>query len=149
MTSSRVKRPVPRGWKTHTDPLHCFSISYPPDYKRVVNPSDRVGLIRLQYRRLNAHLFIYASDERFDLQEFVKRAPTGVITPPAPVQVDGKTFYVYGPGGGGVCYADRYFFNLRGKTLSVDFAGPCVNSKTPTKEIKALKPLVLGSLRVF
>ena len=140
-------RSVPRGWKTYTDHLHCFSISYPPDYKRVVNPSDRVGLIRLQYRRLNAYLFIYASDERFDLQEFAKRS--GFITPPSPVEVGDETFYVYGPGGGGVCYADRYFFNLRGNTLSVDFAGPCVNSKTPTEEIKTLEPLVLGSLRVF
>ncbi len=147
MTSSGVKRPISRGWKTYTDPLHCFSISYPSDYKRVVNPSDRGGLIRLQYRGLNAYLFIYASDERFDLQELAKRS--GLTTPPSPVEVGDETFYVYGPGGGGVCYADRYFFNLRGKTLSVDFAGPCVNSKMPTKEIKALEPLVLGSLRVF
>ncbi|MBZ5545331.1 MAG: hypothetical protein LAO07_16890 [Acidobacteriia bacterium] len=82
------------------------------------------------------------------MHKLIQQAPTGMIDPPQPVQAGGKTFYYYGPGGG-VCYADRYFFNLRGKTLTVDFAGPCTNDKTPTEETKALEPVVLASLRVF
>ncbi len=161
--ASDAKLSVPRGWKTYTDPLHGFRISYPSDYKRASEslPEPRANLpcmeigfpcpgeIRFQHRRLDAHIFIYASDEPFNLQKLVKLAPTGIEDPPQPVQAGGKTFYYYGAGGGGVCYGDSYFFNLRGKTLLVLFDGPCIDEKTPTEEIKALEPVVLASLRVF
>ena len=147
--ASGAKLSAPRGWKTYTDPLHRFRISYPSDYERAVNPADPPGMIRVQHRRLDARIVIYASDEPFDLQEFVKQAPTGAENPPGPVQAGGKTFYYYGAGGGGVSYPDEYFFNLRGKTLTVVFDGPYINDKSPSKETKALEPVVLASLRVF
>jgi hypothetical protein len=140
---------VPRGWRTYTDRRHGFRISYPPTYKRIRKRSDAVGMIRLQHRSLDASIFIYASNMAFDLQKLIEQAPTGVEDTPQPQQVGGRTFYYYGPGGGGVCYPDSYFFNLRGKTLSVDFAGPCVDDKTPTAETKALEPLVLASVQVL
>ena len=50
-------------------------------------------MIRLQHRRLDARIYIYASDEPFDLQKLIKQAPTGMLDPPQPVQAGGKTFY--------------------------------------------------------
>ncbi len=143
-----TKQSVPRRWKTYTDTLHGFSISYPPDYYQSTKRPAFAGLITLQHRRLDAQIFIYV-DIPFDLQKFVKQAPTGYEDPPQPVQAGGKTFYYYGPGGGGVTYADHYFFNLRGKTLNITFDGPYIHDKTPSKETKALEPAVLASLRVF
>jgi hypothetical protein len=157
---------VPRGWKTYTDKLHRFRISYPPNYKlthigkpKMVQPRDGekyivrygpVGAVLLtRPTHSDAAIVIYVSGKPFDLQRFVRQAPTGVEQPPLRIRVGDKTFYYYGPGGGGVCYPDQYFYNLRGKTLYMDFEGPCVNDKTPDAATKALEPVMLASLRVM
>jgi hypothetical protein len=69
--------------------------------------------------------------------------------PPAPRQFGNQTFYYYGPGGGGVCYADQFFYNLRDKPLSISFGGPCVNDKTPTPETKKIEEQLLLTFRTF
>ena len=71
----------------------------------------------------------------------------GSESPPEPIKIGRYTFYYYGPGGGGVCYPDEYFFNLRGKTLNIDFDGPCRNDKTPTPEIKEIERRLLSCSR--
>ena len=80
----------------------------------------------ITFKRLDsdANIFVQFDEKPLDLQGFVATAPTGYETPPEPVHVGQYTFYFYGPGRGGVQYADRYFLNLRGKTLYVTFDGP-------------------------
>jgi hypothetical protein len=85
----------------------------------------------------------------FDLQSFVETAPTGIESPPEPVHIGRYTFYYYGPGGGGVQYADAYFFDLRGKTLTVTFDGPYDGDKTPSAETKKLEPEIMATFCTF
>jgi hypothetical protein len=98
---------------------------------------------------VEASIYITFEDKAFDLQSLVARAPTGYDSPPEPAPAGPNTFYYYGPGGGGVDYADQYFFDLKGKTLYISFSGPYVNDKTPSSETKALEPKLLASLRTF
>jgi hypothetical protein len=63
--------------------------------------------------------------------------------------MDGEVFYYYGPGGGGVCYPDQFFYDLRGKPLSISFAGPCVEDKTPTASTKEMEQKLLATFRTF
>jgi hypothetical protein len=135
------------GWRTYTDRAHGFCLLYPPIYKRVPHAAHR-GIVTLSSTDSGANIFISFEDKAFDLQRFVERAPTGYDAPPDPVKAGPNTFYYYGPGGGGVSYADQYFFDLKGKTLYVFFDGPYVNDKTPSAETKALEPELLSTLRV-
>jgi hypothetical protein len=133
----------PSGWRIYVDRLHGFCFSYPSTYAVVAKPwlekytNNKIALeyfreaakqgrlLRLQNRQeTSAFIIVFLEDEPFDLQRFVRGAPTGIETPPEPRQVGTQTFYYYGPGGGGVAYADQYFFNLKGKTLSIVFDGP-------------------------
>jgi hypothetical protein len=88
----------------------------------------------------------------FDLHSFIRGAPTGIESPPEPLQVNGETFYYYGPGGGGVSYPDQYFFNLKGKTLYISFDGPYAHEKGekgPSYETKQMEIQMLASFRTF
>ena len=88
----------------------------------------------------------------FDLHSFIRGAPTGIESPPEPLQVNGETFYYYGPGGGGVAYPDQYFFNLKGKTLYISFDGPYAHEKGekgPSYETKQMEIQMLASFRTF
>jgi hypothetical protein len=85
----------------------------------------------------------------FDLQSFVETAPTGIDSPPEPIHIGQYTFHYYGPGGGGVQYADAYFFNLRGKTLTITFDGPYDGDKTPSAETRKLEREILATFSTF
>jgi hypothetical protein len=137
------------GWKTYIDRKHGFCLLYPPIYKRVSNTIRQEDIVTLSRSDLEASIYIAFEDKAFNLQSFVERAPTGYDSPPDPVRAGPSTFYYYGPGGGGVSYADQYFFYLKGKTLYISFDGPYVNDKTPSPETKALEPKLLSSLRTF
>ncbi len=76
-------------------------------------------------------------------------APTGIDSPPKPIQIGENTFYYYGPGGGGVDYPDVYYFDLGGKILGIDFDGPYENEKTPTPATKQMEQRVLKSFQEF
>jgi hypothetical protein len=158
---------APKGWIVYIDRIHGFCFSYPPVY----TPSAKswfeykddpvysqtlrkaVGegrLLRLQHKKFeDASIWVWLQPTRFDLESFIKGAPTGSESPPEPMKIGDYTFYYYGPGGGGVCYADGYFFNLRGKTLTIDFDGPCRNDKTPTLETKEIERRLLATFRTF
>jgi hypothetical protein len=92
---------------------------------------------------------VCVSDQEFDLDILVKRAPTGIESAPEPSQVGKNLFYYYGPGGGGVDYPDVYYFNLRGKILAIGFDGPYGNDKTPTPDTKQIEQKVLRSFQEF
>ncbi len=143
---------IPKGatarWKTYVDRAHGFCLLYPPTYTGVPNAARR-GTVTLRTSHSGANIFISFEDRAFDLQRFLERAPTGYDAPPEPMKAGPNTFYYYGPGGGGVSYADQYFFDLKGKTLYIFFDGPYANDKTPSAETKALEPKLLSTLLVF
>ena len=103
----------------------------------------------LRHQRSDARIDFILENKPFDLNSFVKGAPTGYDEPPSPVEEGDNTFYVYGAGGGGVEYPDQFFFNLKGKTLYIVFDGPYINDKTPADETKKIEEKVLASFRTF
>lgn len=147
---------APKGWRTYVDRTRGFCFQYPPIYKRVPTAVNKqwtatFHLVTFQRLHSDAHLFVAFDDDGkpFDLQSFVETAPSGIESPPEPIRVGQYTFYYYGPGGGGVQYADVYFFNLRGKTLTITFDGPYHGDKTPTPETKKLEPKILATFSTF
>ena len=156
---------TPVGWKTYVSPAYGFCLSYPPIYKPSTQPwatgdpitsriarkaADDGRLLRLLHRQVPAADIVVLVDLKpFDLQSFVAGAPTGLDSPPSPVKFGNKTFYYYGPGGGGVAYADRFYYDLRGKTLTIDFDGPFINDKTPSAATKAIEAKMLATFRTF
>jgi|SRR5579871_2697651 len=161
---------APSGWQTYVDQSHGFCFSYPPTYTPVAQPwlkiytnaPDKSALERLrkaaQEHRLlrlqnkqdsTAGIIVSLENEPFNLESFVAGAPTGIDSPPERKQIGPEIFYYYGPGGGGVEYADQYFFDLKGKTLLIIFDGPYINDKTPSPETKALEERLLETFRTF
>lgn len=175
-TSRKHREPCPvktspSGWPTYVDRLHGFCFSYPPTYAPVAEPwlekythapnksalgylrkaAQEGRMLRLQNKQetsVSIGVFLY-NDEPFNLNTLVRGAPTGIEDPPERRQFGIETFYYYGPGGGGAEYPDQYFFNLKGKTLLIDFDGPYINDKTPPQETKKMEELLLGTLRTF
>jgi hypothetical protein len=135
------------GRHTYVDRVHGFCFQYPSSYKRL--PSAKNQAIQFKSLHSDAYIFVSFENKPFNLQRFAERAPTGVESPPSPVQVGEYTFYYYGPGGGGVSYPDLYFFNLRGKTLHITFDGPYIHDKTPSAETKKLERELLATFRLF
>lgn len=152
---------TPPGWKTYVDRVHGFAFAYPPIYKRIRRPDSRENWeeqmkaaaegrwVGLRHQRSDARIDFILENKPFDLNSFVKDAPTGYDEPPSPVEEGDNTFYVYGAGGGGVEYPDQFFFNLKGKTLYIVFDGPYINDKTPADETKKIEEKVLASFRTF
>jgi hypothetical protein len=143
-------RSAPKGWRTYVDRTHGFCFRYPPIYKRVPNQVHKewlptFHLVTFQRLHSDAHIFVSMDGKAFDSQRFVETAPTGIDSPPEPIHIGQYTFYYYGPGGGGVEYADAYFFNLRGKTLTITFDGPYDGDKTPSAETKKLEREILAT----
>jgi hypothetical protein len=148
---------ISRDWKVYVNRKYGFSFRYPPQY----NPETKASNNR--YKKFEHHLvtltqidpdiqiLVALIDEPFDLQNLVRiGAPTGDEYPPAATQIGRYTFYWYGPGGGGVDYPDRYFVNLKGKTLLIDFYGPYSSeSKTPAQETKDLEPQILATFQLL
>jgi hypothetical protein len=174
-TSRKHHEPCPvknarSGWPTYVDRVHGFCFSYPPTYAPVAQPclekythspdkksleyrrkaAQEVRLLRLQNERdTTVSIVFFIEDQPFNLESFVAGAPTGIEDPPEPKHIGIETFYYYGPGGGGVEYPDNYFFDLKGKTLTITFDGPYVNDKTPSLETKNMEEELLGTFRTF
>ena len=144
---------VPADWPVLTDLSKGFCLSYPPLYQPTLTATgDRQTLnpdsvVLHDKTSPDADIIVTSSKQIFDLENLTNYAPTGVDTPPQPIEIGGQTFYFYGAGGGGVCYADQYFFDLRGHTLSITFSGPCVDDKTPSAAMKKIEHLMLASFR--
>lgn len=157
---------VPANWITYADRAHGFCFSYPPIYVRMPKPwlaannnqtyaaylrkAAREGrVLRLQHRQLpDASIVLLLNNKAFDLESFISQAPTGNESPPEPEHLGPNIFYYYGPSGGGVDYPDGYYFELKGETLQIVFAGP-YTGKTPSQETKALEKQMLSNLRTF
>ena len=159
---------VPKGWKTYVNSKYRFCLSYPPNYapntraviakdsgdqentRALLKMMDEGRLLQLQDARgPEAAIWVMVDTEAWDLNALVKSAPTGQEGPPQPRIIGGQVFYYYGPGGGGVCYPDQFFYDLRGKPLSILFLGPCADDKTPSAETKKLEDQLLGVFRAY
>ena len=115
-------------------------------YIRKAAREDRV--VRLQAKQSESGpIEAELDDQAFNLESLAQLAPTGIEGPPEAKQFGTETFYYYGPGGGGVAYADRYFLAVRGKTLSIAFeAGP---SNVPSAETRTIEKPLLQTFRTF
>ena len=160
---------TPADWKTYVNQKHRFCFSYPPTYAPVARPwtlkeyaddpdysrqlqkeAEEGRLFRLENTQVaDAGIVVYLRTEPFDLEGLVKEAPMGSESPPEPTSFGNQTFYYYGPGGGGVCYPDTFYYNLNGKALSISFQGPCVGDKTPTPATKKIEEKLLLTFRAF
>jgi hypothetical protein len=161
---------APSGWPVYVDRLHGFCFRYPPTYAPVARPwlkkythapnksaldylrkaAPEGRMLRLQHKQdTTVSIIVFLTEQPFNLESFVTGAPTGIEDPPEPRQFGVQTFYYYGPGGGGVNYADQYFYNLKGKTLEIAFDGPYVDDKTPSQETKDIEEQLLQTFQTF
>jgi hypothetical protein len=159
------EKDVPPGWVTYVNRSHGFCFSYPPSYSQIQKPwlkkytetneysqyirkaarEDRV--IRLQPKSEGSPIEVVLDDQKFNLESLARLAPTGIEGPPESKQIGTETFYYYGPGGG-VAYADRYFLDVRGKTLGIAFeAEP--NNNIPSPETRTIEKPLLQTFRSF
>jgi hypothetical protein len=142
--------PAPKGWEIYLDRSHGFCFQYPSIYRSVHNEYDKQGTVTLQRLRSDGKIYIFFEDKPFELKRLENYGSTGIDSPPEPRQEGQNHFYYYGPGGGGVSYADRFFYNLEGKTLYITFDGPYPdNDKSPTTETKQYERKILESFRTF
>lgn len=142
--------PGPKNWTTYADHARGFCFAYPSIYQREHNKYDKQGVVTLRRVRSEGRIYIAFEDKPFDLQGFVKTAPTGYDSPPEARKFGPNTFYYYGAGGGGVSYPDQFFYNLRGKTLYLTFAGPYPDEdKSPTAETKEFEQKILASFKTY
>ncbi|MBZ5704838.1 MAG: hypothetical protein LAN63_05755 [Acidobacteriia bacterium] len=142
-------QPALKSWRTYIDRPHGFCFQHPATYKRVHTEFDKKQVVTLQREQPDGKIYVVFEDKPFDLQGFVAAAPTGYDSPPEPFQAGPNTFYYYGPGGGGVAYADQFFYELKGKTLYITFDGPYEGDNTPTPQTKQLERKILGSFHTF
>ena len=92
--------------------------------------------------------WFYMTRNHSTCRALARLAPTGIEGPPEPKRIGTETFYFYGPGGGGVAYADSYFFDLRGKTLDFTFqAAP--DNNIPSPYTQSVEEPMLQTFRTF
>jgi len=157
---------TPPGWKTYVDKVHGFSFAYPPLYKLKRRPDsgrdqeedareggmDKAAVesrwVGLRNQSSDGTIDFLLTNKRFDLNSLSGNAPTGEEGPPPAVQEGENTFYYFGAGGGGVEYADQFFYNFNGKLLSIVFDGP-YEGKSPTDETQEIESKMLASFRTF
>lgn len=102
----------------------------------------------LKLKGSDGNIYVAFEVKAFNLERMTRFAPSGIEDPPEAKTFGPNTAYYYGPGGGGVNYPDQFFFNVKGKTLRIQFDGP-YNGKTVSEEAKQLESRVLETLRVF
>jgi hypothetical protein len=162
--TSRCGPSSEKGWVEFVDQTNRFCFWYPPKYNRkaadavsVHWPTDRHILASLiSSEPLHAHsddkepatIEIYVVAGVFSLKRLISDAPTGYDTPPTPKHFGANVFYYYGPGGGGVAYPDKYYFNLRGRALQIVFDGTYPgDGKSPNAETRAVEKVILSSFK--
>ena len=159
---------VPSEWLTYVNRSHGYCFSYPPTYAITLKPwlrkyteveqaeqytrkaarEHRAVRLRPTQTGDGAIWVVLDDGQTFNLQSLARLAPTGIEGPPEPKHIGTETFYFYGPGGGGVAYADRYFLGFRNKTLDFMFqAAPDIN--VPSQYTQSIEEPMLQTFRTF
>jgi hypothetical protein len=161
--------PTRTGWHVFVDHQDRFCFEYPPKYhvapavfapgvstgnttrfigRLTTAPSSSEGGIGDDPKAATINIFTYGIP--FRPEDLTKRAPTGAQdAPPQRIHAAYGEFYYYGRGGGGIDYPDVFYFGIRGRTFSIDFAGPYSRGNTPDPETKRIEPEVLAGFHSF
>jgi len=150
--------PIPidiSNWLNYEDYYYGFKFMYPISYilqetsgggRSYIN--NNISLAKF-ITTDNKTLEVFLDDsELFSVENLKKYAPTGsedIV--PTSRSLSGSIFYYYGPGGGGVCYPDQYFYNLRDQILIFEFYG-CENDKQPPEDTKIIEQHLLSSFEI-
>lgn len=156
------------GWRVYVNSEFQFCLRYPPTYHEepAPSPDEFPGMRRLAgtlaWSRLppdthgspvdnTAGIAFVSIPRSFSLQELQTCcAPMGLDdTPPQEMHFGGRAFYFYGPGGGGVDYADQYLMEIKGQILSIQFLGPWKDGRSPIDQTKMLEPEILSTLQTW
>jgi len=160
--------PSQPGWRIFTDHKAGFCLEYPSDYERMSTTVDgkrcRVAqgcLLSLEKKGSasvprseddddkDATIDLWDLRIPFQLKLLKGYGPTGYEDPPEPVQFGSNTIYYFGRGGGGVNYADQFFFAVRGRAFGIYFVGPYMEGNEPDAVTKDIEARMLRSLRRF
>jgi hypothetical protein len=146
--------PISGTWITYTSPAYDFKFQYPELYRyqdisrEEVDNNDDTTIARFMTND-GRELTVAVSVIAFTKEHLHTYAPTGSeAIDPESVTLGNTAFYYYGPGGGGVCYPDRYFTNLKGKILVLSFSG-CDNDKTPSEATKKIEIDILSTFQII
>jgi len=147
-------------WKPYVSKELGFELAYPAGYHQAELPCQIArsaatsGVQSLLYVKKGtgaseASIHVALDRRPFNMETLRSRASTG-WEGPAQVEVGKYVFYFYGAGGGGVQYADRYYFNLNGRILSLVFDGPYASdSKSPSEETREVEERMLERFRLL
>ena len=141
------------GVRKFSDKATGISFDWPENYVMAqITPADITDnvdrmIAKFKHESLDSKIGLYVSKSPFSLQQIrYYYAPTGLESINPEKQTFGtKIFYYYGAGGGGVSYADQYFYNLNGKLLVFYFDGPYSNEKSPNDYAKSVAKKLLTS----
>ncbi len=136
-------------WRTYSNSQYGFSFKYPAQYSEtgVAGGPDN-ALVAFYDETQDTTVLVALSTKKFTMANLHSYAPTGSEdVDPVQASFGDNTFYYYGPGGGGVAYPDRYFYNLDGNILYFQFNGPYENDKTPNAAAKSLASQILSTFK--
>lgn len=143
--------------KRFVDSINRISFNWPTGYELTqvtsqdLAPSISSIIAKFRNSSNKAVVKVFVAKSPFGMSQIRQSfAPTGLedINPEKQV-IGGKTFYYYGAGGGGVSYADQYFYNLNGKLLVFIVDGPYdSNENSPNENAKLIAQKILESLEV-
>ncbi len=141
------------GWKTYTNTQYGIELRYPTDFESGLWTGSGVlggtGLLCIRQQG-ETHprimgMAIYPQGT-FTIPFINKFQPTGPDAPTV-VHVGDNQFYFYGPGGGGVAYADQYFFNANGRLVVIDFSEVDQQDRSPSASTQQLEQQILSTFK--
>lgn len=138
-----------------TNPQYKFSFNYPAGSYKLNSSFSSDNTIGNEFAELvtlqgDGKIRLFYINQTFNDNYLKNFAPPGLTNiSPVPVTYGNNTFYYYGYGVG-LNNPDRYFYNLNGKILLIEFAGPYGNdSHSPTTITKVYEKIILDSFKII